>query len=241
MKLSIVIPAYNEAKLLPACLASVRAALADCGEDGADAEVIVCDNNSSDATAALARAAGARVVFEPVNMIARSRNAGAAAASGDWLLFIDADSRLAPGSLRDMLAAAASGRWAGGGCVIDLDRKPWWGALLVAAWDLASRGLRVAAGSFVFCRTDAFRAVGGFPPELAAAEELGLSRDLKRWGRPRGLGFTILTRNPHVSSGRKFDLYTPLEFLRVLCKIARSPKQSLRDPRVNTYLYDGRR
>ncbi|MFA6004523.1 MAG: glycosyltransferase [Elusimicrobiota bacterium] len=241
MKLSIVIPAYNEAKLLPACLASVRKTLADCGRSGTDTEVIVCDNNSTDDTARIAHAAGARVVFEPVNMISRSRNAGASAASGDWLLFIDADSQLSAGSLRNMLTAAASGRWVGGGCIIDLDRKPWWGILLVGLWNLLARAFRLAAGSFVFCRTDAFRAVGGFPPELAAAEELGLSYALKLWGKPRGLGFTVLTRNPHVSSGRKFDLYTTREFLTVLFKIARSPRHSLRDPGVNIYLYDGRR
>jgi len=181
MKLSIIIPAFNEEKLLAACLASVRGALAGCSRPDLASEVIVCDNNSTDATPRIAQEAGARVVFEPVNLISRSRNAGAAAASGDWLLFIDADSRLSTEALGAMLEAARSGRFVGGGSLIDFDSKPWWGSVLLGSWSLLSLAFRWAAGSFVFCRADAFREVGGFPPDLAAGEEVGLSRDLKRW------------------------------------------------------------
>jgi len=239
MRLSIVVPAFNEEKLLAGCLASARAAAADCGLT--DCEVVVCDNNSTDATARIAREAGAKVVFEPVNRISRSRNAGAAAAAGEWLLFIDADSQLSAESLRAMLAAAASGRWVGGGSVIDFDRKPWWGGLMVGLWTALSRTARWAAGSFVFCRADAFRAVGGFPPDVASGEEIFLSRELKRWGKTRGLGFVVLAGAPHVSSGRKFYLYGPGEFLGMLWKIMLSPRRGIRDTAVNKVFYDGRR
>jgi glycosyltransferase involved in cell wall biosynthesis len=239
MRLSIVIPAFNEEKLLAGCLRSVRAAAEACGL--ADYELVVCDNNSTDATARIAREAGATVVFEPVNRISRSRNAAAASASGDWLLFIDADSYLSAATLRAMLAATAGGRCVGGGSVIDFDQKPWWGILMVGLWTALSRSLRWAAGSFVFCRADAFRAVGGFPPDLAAGEEVGLSRALKRWGKSRGLGFIILAGAPHVSSGRKFYLYSPGEFLGVLLKMAMSPRQCLKDTAIHKQFYDGRR
>ena len=66
--LSILIPAYNEAAFLPDTLARVRASLGAVGCAGW--ELIVCDNNSIDATPDLARAAGARVVFEAHNQIA---------------------------------------------------------------------------------------------------------------------------------------------------------------------------
>jgi glycosyltransferase involved in cell wall biosynthesis len=237
--LSIVVPAYNEAALLPACLDSARAAAAACGLK--EWELIVCDNASSDATARLAAERGAKVVFEPVRRIARSRNAGAAAASGEWLLFIDADSILSPASLRAALDAAESARFVGGGSLIDFDRKPWWGAAALALWSGISRTMRWAAGSFVFCRADAFRAVGGFPPELAAAEEIGLSAALKRWGAARGLGFVILTGSRHVSSGRKFYIYSPREWLGILWSFAKAPRRGLGDNAVNRHLYDGRR
>ncbi|HEX6156752.1 MAG TPA: glycosyltransferase, partial [Burkholderiales bacterium] len=70
MKVSIVVPAFNEERLLAGSLAAIRQAM------GAfdDAELIVCDNNSTDRTAEIARAAGARVVFEPLNQIGRARN-----------------------------------------------------------------------------------------------------------------------------------------------------------------------
>src|SRR5262245_52596787 len=93
MKVSIVVPACNEEKLLGTTPQSIGEAARAFAGFGMDWELIVCDNNSTDRTAELARAAGARVVFEPINQIGRARNAGAAAASGDWLLFIDADSR----------------------------------------------------------------------------------------------------------------------------------------------------
>jgi glycosyltransferase involved in cell wall biosynthesis len=241
LKLSIIIPAYNEERLLAGCLASVRAALAGCGRPDLPCEVIVCDNASTDGTARIAREAGAAVVQERVRRISCARNAGAAAASGDWLLFIDADSRLSAASLVAMIEAAQGGRIAGGGAIIDFDRKPWWGALLVSLWSFLSRTCRWAAGSFVFCRADAFREVGGFPPELAAGEEVGLSQRLKHWGKERGLGFIILSKALHVSSGRKFDLYSPREFLSILLKMAMSPRRSLRDTAIHKQLYDGRR
>lgn len=241
MKLSVIVPAYNEEKLLGACLADAREALALCAGPDLAWEIIVCDNASSDSTARIAREAGAKVVFEPLRRISVARDTGAAAASGDWLLFIDADSRLSARTLEAVLRAMRSARFAGGGCLIDFDRKPWWGALLLGAWNLLSRTLRLAAGSLVFCRADAFRESGGFPPELAAGEELGLSKALKAWGRARGLGFTVLSETRHSSSGRKFHLYSFPEMLAIGLRLALSPSRGMRDTRVNRQLYDGRR
>jgi glycosyltransferase involved in cell wall biosynthesis len=109
VKVSIVVPAFNEEKLLAATLASIREAAG-----GLDAELIVCDNNSTDRTAEIARQAGAKVVFEPVNQISRARNAGAAAASGDWLVFVDADSFPDRDLFAELSQAMASGRYVGG-------------------------------------------------------------------------------------------------------------------------------
>ena len=92
MRVSVVLPAFNEEKLLPAALAAVKAASSAFTARGWEWECVVCDNNSTDGTSAVARAAGATVVFEPVNQIGRARDAGARAATGEWLVFIDADS-----------------------------------------------------------------------------------------------------------------------------------------------------
>ncbi|MEP6879988.1 MAG: glycosyltransferase, partial [Nitrosospira sp.] len=76
MHLSIIIPAFNEERLIEPCLQSVSASLAANDRPGLTSEIIVVDNNSTDNTANLARQAGARVVFEPINQIGRARNTG---------------------------------------------------------------------------------------------------------------------------------------------------------------------
>ena len=239
MKVSVVIPAFNEEKLIGACLDSVRAAF---DAAGAEHEVIVCDNNSSDATGALAAARGARVVFEPLNQIGRARNSGAAAAGGDWLLFLDADSALSQATLGEALALMRSGRVAGGGALIAFDpAPPAWGRALTGLVNLLCRWFRLAPGSFLFCRREAFAAVGGFSPLLYAAEELALSRALRRWGLARGLGFAIITKAPHISSGRKFRLYTFTELMVQAFKFLLRPFSSLKKPSRLGVFYEGRR
>src|SRR5688500_16557997 len=103
MHLSIIIPAFNEERLIEQCLKSIYASLAANNKPGFTSEIIVVDNNSTDNTATLAKQAGVRVVFEPINQIGRARNTGAAEATGDWLLFVDADSVLNPELLADIL------------------------------------------------------------------------------------------------------------------------------------------
>ena len=73
MKISVIVPAFNEEKVLGGSLRAIRTAMTVFE----DAELIVCDNNSTDRTAAIAREAGASVVFEPLNQISRARNTGA--------------------------------------------------------------------------------------------------------------------------------------------------------------------
>src|SRR5262245_64266127 len=131
MKLSVIIPAYNEEKLLPNCLQSVVAAFRVTGSSDWTGEVLVVDNNSTDRTAELARSAGAKVVFEPVNQISRARNAGARVAQGDWFLFVDADSSLHPATLAELLCRVRQGRIAGGGCLVGLDQAPRIGHILM--------------------------------------------------------------------------------------------------------------
>lgn len=104
MKLSVVVPAFNEERLLAGTLQHLEAGIGVFERRGWASELIVCDNNSTDRTAEIARRAGARVVFEPVNQISRARNAGARAASGDWLIFVDADSSPTPELFEDAVA-----------------------------------------------------------------------------------------------------------------------------------------
>lgn len=231
MKISVIVPAFNEEKLLGTTLACIREATS-----GLEVELIVCDNNSTDRTAEIAREAGARVVFEPVNQISRARNAGAAAASGDWLVFVDADSFPDRALFAELADAIASGRCIGGGATVRFDEADRAARSAVAIWNAISRGMRWAAGSFVFCKAEAFRALGGFSAELFASEEIDFSRRLKRIG-----ALTILHRHPLRTSGRKARLYSKTEYLKLLAKVVLTGGRALRSRDECFAWYDGRR
>jgi glycosyltransferase involved in cell wall biosynthesis len=242
MKISIVVPASNEARELPAALASIQRAATAFDARGWAHELIVCDNNSTDGTGDLARAAGATVVFEPVNQISRARNAGAAAAVGDWLVFVDADSHPSPELFADTAAAIAGGRCLAGGATVTLGSHATpFARRAVTLWNATSRTFRVAAGSFIFCETRAFRGVGGFSLELYATEELELFQRLKRMARREKRTIVILHAHPLVTSDRKARLYTKLEMARMLVKSAFTLGRAMRN-RDDCYTwYDGRR
>jgi glycosyltransferase involved in cell wall biosynthesis len=202
---SVVVPAFDEERYLPRTLESLRAAMASVPWRG---EVIVCDNASTDATAAIAAAAGARVVPEPVHRIARVRNAGAAEARGRWLVFVDADTEVPPGTLRAALARLDAGTHAGGGSVLEMPATGSRSAdLVVRTWNRLSRRFQLAAGSFVWVRREAFEAVGGFPESVYAGEEIGFARAVRRWGKARGLRFEVLDGIPVRTSARKVEWY----------------------------------
>lgn len=235
MKLSAVVPAFNEEKLLAETLAHVRRGMEVFAVRGWPCELIVCDNNSTDRTAEIARAAGARVVFEPVNQISRARNTGAAAASGDWLLFVDADSSPGPALFADVLEAIESGCIGGGATVAMPGGRPDV-RLWTKAWNAFSRATRWAAGSFLFCNARVFREIGGFSETLYAAEELDLSRRLKRRGR-----FVVLSRHPLATSDRKARLYAWHEHARFFGKFALLGARILKSREECSIWYDGRR
>ena len=241
MHLSIIIPAFNEERLIEHCLQSISASLAENCKPGFTSEIIVVDNNSTDNTANLARQAGARVVFEPINQIGRARNTGAAVATGDWLLFVDADSILSPGLLADILRLIEDGKSAGCGSTVRMQGLPWWAHWILQLWTRISILFRWAAGALVVCRTDAFRDVGGFNQELYAADEIGLSQQLKKWGRQRGLQFVILTRHPLETSSRKVLLYSGREMAGQILRVILHPRRSLQDRKQLPIWYDGRR
>jgi len=181
------------------------------------------------------------VVFEPHNQISRARNRGAAAATGEWLLFIDADSVPSRELFEDLRAAIAGGQLLGGGCTVAADHDALAVRAVLAFWNALSRTLRWAAGAFVFCRRDAFCEIGGFSEELYASEELELSGRLKRLARVQGRAFRILHRHPLRTSARKLQLYGWRELSLVFGRFLLSPRRMLRSAKACSPWYDGRR
>lgn len=241
MKISVVIPAFNEERLLGDSLREVQRAMGVLTERGWETELIVCDNNSTDRTAEIARGAGAHVVFEPVNQIARARNSGAAAATGNWLIFVDADSHPS----RELFAEVADqihvGHCLFGGSTVRLETKSFFGRLGCGMWNRVSRLRKLVAGSFIFVEAAAFREVGGFSHELFAGEELDLSLKLQRLAKGSGKRIVILHRHPLLTSARKLHLYSQRELFTFFIKAAFAHKRVMRSREDCSPWYDGRR
>jgi glycosyltransferase involved in cell wall biosynthesis len=204
MTVSFVMPAHNEEPLIGGALASLRAAADALGQPY---EIIVVDDASTDRTAAIAHAAGARVVPVNLRQIGAARNAGARVATGDTLVFVDADTHASVEAVRGVLDARCAGA-IGGGVRVRFDEPiPAWARRLMPLFMGMMVRLRWAAGCFVFVSRDAFDAVGGFDESLFASEEIALSRTLKRRGR-----FVMLPAYVRTS-GRKLRTYSGFEVL----------------------------
>ena len=240
VKISIVVPAFNEERLLGDSLAQINRASKAFGPMGWETELIVCDNNSTDRTAEIAREAGATVVFEPVNQIARARNRGAAAATGDWLIFIDADSHPSAELFADVAERITSGKCLAGGATVRMDANHRTARLVVWIWNSISRSFKFLAGSFIFCDAEVFRKIGGFNEKLFAAEELDLSGRLKKFAKGTGRQVVVLSRHPLVTSARKLHLYSFWEHFRLLFLVAFRPRV-LTERETCHLWYDGRR
>jgi glycosyltransferase involved in cell wall biosynthesis len=121
--ISVVIPAFNEEAYLGRTLAGLgRAAAFLRVKKNLSAEVFVVDNDSSDSTADVARAFGAAVVKEAQHNVAKVRNAGAWAAGGDVLVFVDADTSVPEELLSRVVEVMAEPNCLGG--AVDTDYRP---------------------------------------------------------------------------------------------------------------------
>lgn len=189
--LSVIIPARNEAQALPLLLGDLAALRA------AGAELLLVDGGSSDATCELAAARVDRVLSCAAGR-ARQMNAGAAAARGDYLWFVHADTRVSPEAIR---------------CLLDvLIERPLWGRFDVrlsgrapmlrvigSMISLRSRLTGIASGDQgIFVARETFAALGGYA-DMPLMEDLQLCRRLRRLAWPRCL------RPPLATSSRRWE------------------------------------
>jgi rSAM/selenodomain-associated transferase 2 len=168
--ISVVLPALDEEDMVAAAIGSVRE------EAG---EVIVSDGGSSDRTRERAREAGATVLDTPPGRGAQLRH-GAAAARGDWLVFLHADTRLDPGWSHALLAVPSASPGGAFRFAIDSPRR----AFRVIEWGTRQRCrfLRLPYGDqALFARRGAYDASGGFRP-LPLMEDVDFVRRLRRQG-----------------------------------------------------------
>jgi len=209
--ISFIIPAYNEEAYLPATLDALVAA-AD--KVGRDYEVIVVNDASTDATGQIARRRGVQVIDVEYRQIAATRNAGARAARGEILFFVDADTQANDGAIAGALAAIEQGA-VGGGCHFRFDGQiPWWARILLPIGNAAGRMLKLVGGAFLFCRRSEFEAIGGFCERYFVAEELAFANALK------GRGQFVIPRQTVLTSSRKFSRITLWRAVSLLARLA---------------------
>jgi glycosyltransferase involved in cell wall biosynthesis len=195
--ISFIVPAYNEEAELPGTLRALHSAAT-----GYEFEIVLVNDGSADATAAIGEQLGARVISIERRQIAAARNAGARAARGDIFIFVDADTRIGPEHVRGAMHALENG-FAGGGSRLDFDGEiPLWGKVMFHVFSTLYFGLNLGAGAFLFTTRENFFAVDGFDEIYFAGEEVFFTVALKRLGR-----FKLL-RKAAVTSGRKLRMYS---------------------------------
>ncbi len=223
MRISLIVPAYNEELLLPRLLDSVDAARAAYGHE---IEVIVADNASTDGTAALARARGCRVVQVERRSIAAARNGGAAAARGEILAFTDADGRIHRRTFVAIERAIASGRVVAGATGGLFDR---WSPGLLATFVLFAPIAFVTGfdTGVVYCRRDDFARVGGYDESRLYAEDVAFLLALRRHGKATRRRLARPWGARTIVSTRKFDRWGDWHFF---TRMPAAGWRVLRDP-----------
>jgi glycosyltransferase involved in cell wall biosynthesis len=244
---SLVIPAHDEAMYLPRLLDSVDRARAMYAGGAESIEIIVADDASTDATADIASARGCLTVRIRARRIAGARNAGARAASGEILAFVDADSRVHPDTFNEIDRVLGSGRVIGGTTGAVFERRSAglrWTHAALALLGVAFRGWRAVQRpamdtGVAFCRRDDFLRIGGYRERYRWGEDVWFLFDLLRQGWRSGRRLEGATQAPAVFSTRKFDRYGDWHYFTMPVRIAWEALRG-RDTTAQRYWYGTR-
>ena len=203
--LSFIIPAWNEEELIGTTIESIQQSARDF-----DFEIIVADDASDDRTSAIAKELGARVASCNNRQIGPTRNDGAAVATGDILIFVDADTIVSK-EVIDETVDAVKQRYVIGGSFPRFDGEiPLIARVLGKTLEWLFVIGRISAGAYLFCTRESFEKSGGFNPKFFAAEEVHFSKSLHKYGKFKSL------KNHVVTSGRKFRTHSVWEILSTL-------------------------
>src|SRR6266536_714014 len=230
--ISFIVPAYNEELELSSTIEAIRTAASGATQPY---EIIVVDDASADATAQIAAMAGARIISINRRQIAASRNAGARAARGDYLCFVDADTRINRTHIVKGITALEAGYAGGSARVVTDGFIPLWGRIFVRVFCTVYFGLNLGAGAFLFTTRRNFDAIGGFDEQYFIGEEVYFSLALRKLGR-----FKVL-REPILTSGRKLRMYSARQVLvRLFSIVVGGPTAARSRDKLDVW-YDGKR
>jgi glycosyltransferase involved in cell wall biosynthesis len=230
--ISFIVPAYNEELELSSTIAAIHAATSGVAQAY---EIIVVDDASTDATPEIAVQAGARVLSIHRRQIAAVRNAGARVAQGEYLFFVDADTRINRTHIMEAIAAVESGYVGGSARVVTDGFVPLWGRILVRVFCVLYFGLNLGAGAFLFTTRRNFNAVGGFDERYFIGEEVYFSLGLRKLGR-----FKVL-REPILTSGRKLRMYSAKQIFGNFFAVIIGGRRVARSRAKLHLWYDGKR
>jgi glycosyltransferase involved in cell wall biosynthesis len=203
---SVIIPAFNEEGYILKTLDGLSAAERHLKTTvDAAVQVIVADNASTDRTAELAQSAGATVVHEAEHNIARVRNAGAAIAIHDVLLFLDADTTVPPELLLRIARAMTDPMCVGG--AVDFLHQPsslfMWAYLKF--WRVLGLMGGMAQGACQFCRRSVFQELGGYDETWYMGEDVDFYWRLKQLARKRRMRISFIRGLQVISSPRRWN------------------------------------
>src|SRR5690242_18182009 len=187
--LSVIVPMLNEEGTIGRTLDAIAGGTA---VDGVSVETVVVDGDSSDRSCPEARPRCSTMLVASRGL-ARQMNAGAAAATGDALVFVHADTIMPPTFVHDIAAALADPAVVGGRFDLRLDDNA--PALRLIGWliNTRSRLSRTGTGDqALFVRREIFTRLGGYR-DFAVCEDLDLARRLKRAGRVACLRSRVTT------------------------------------------------
>ena len=201
VKVSVVIPAYNEEKYLHPTMRALEGAIVG------ETEMIVVDNGSTDATREIAGSYGAKVVSETVRNIGHVRNTGAAHASGAVLVFLDADTVIRPGTFEAIIESMSDSRCLGGSA--EAEYEPIEGRphvrFFMKLWPMLGRFTKIRGGALQFCRADIFHELGGYDTTIYVGEDIDFHWRLDQLAKKLA-GRTHLISTPKVlTSSRRWQ------------------------------------
>lgn len=203
MKLSVIIPAYDEERCLPETLERIGRALtfAAC-----PFEIIVVDNDSHDGTGRIAEAFGAKVFREREHNISKVRNSGAENSTGDVLIFIDADTLVPETLFRKILAVMEDESCFGGAVAVEYeDFQRRWMKVYLSGWELLGKLFGLGQGATQFCRKSVFEELEGYDQTIFMGEDVEFYWRLSGFAR-RNKGHLYFVAHPKVmTSSRRFD------------------------------------
>ena len=170
------------------------------------AEVIVVDNLSTDRTSEIAASYGVKVITERERNIGRVRNTGAENATGDVVVFLDADTLVEPGLFENILDAMDDPKCVGGSVVVRYEvAQSAWVRWFTKFWVFWGHFLKMRQGALQFCRADIFRELGGYDSTIYVGEDIEFHWRLDKLAKARG-GYTAFIEEPPVlTSSRRWD------------------------------------